>query len=159
MVSANLNILEESLVKKISIMKKIEAENEKQEDLLENFDEVDIEAFDSLLDVKGNYIEELLQIENDFETLFDRVKEEVGRDKDLYTVQIDKINQLLQEINTLSVSIKASEHKNKKLAEKFFSKARQDLLHSKQTSGAAFNYYRTMNNFKDIPPQFLDSKN
>ena len=159
MVSASLDILEESLDKKISIMKKIKAENEKQEDLLDNFDEVDIEAFNRLLDVKGNYIEELLRIENDFESLFARVREEVGQDKELYSVQINKINLLLQEITELSASIRASEHRNKKLAEEYFSKARQDLVYSKQTSGVAFNYYRTMNNFKDIPPQFLDSKN
>ena len=140
-------------------MKQIEAENERQKDLLKNFDEVDIEAFDSILDVKGSLIDELMALDDGFQSLFDRVKEEVGQHKDKYAEQIKRMQQLIQEITGLSASIEAAEHRNKKLAEEYFSHTRQKLNFSKQTSAAAFNYYRTMNNFKDIPPQFMDDKN
>ena len=154
MLSASLDMLEESLLKKIEVMKKIEEENEKQKNLLSNPDEVD-----EVADDKGELIDQLLKLDDGFQTLFDRVKEEVGQNKDSFKEQIKRMQELIQEITGRSASIEATEHRNKKLAEEYFSAARQKMNFSRQTSAAAFNYYRTMNNFKDIPPQFLDNKN
>ena len=159
MVSASLDMLEDSLIKKIEVMKDIQKENEKQKEILKNSDEVDEEAFDKILDVKGDLIDELLRLDDGFQSLFDRVKAEVGENKELYKDQIRRMQELIKEIIGLSASIEAEEHRNKKLAEEYFSAARQKMNYSRQTSAAAFNYYRTMNNFKDIPPQFLDNKN
>ena len=159
MVSASLDMLEESLIKKIEVMRKIEEENEKQKILLKNPQDVDEAAFDAILDSKGDLIDELLKLDEGFQSLFDRIKEEVGQNKDLYKEQIKRLQNLIKEITGLSASIEAAEHRNKKLAEEYFSTARQQMNYSRQTSAAAFNYYRTMNNFKDIPPQFMDNKN
>ncbi|SDA41988.1 hypothetical protein SAMN02910275_00315 [Butyrivibrio sp. INlla18] len=159
MVSASLDMLEESLQKKIQVMKQIETENDKQREILKNPDKVDEEAFDKILDVKGELIDNLLKLDDGFQSLFDRVKDEVGLNKELYKDQIRRMQNLIQEITGLSASIEAAEYRNKKLAEEYFSVARKAMNYSRQTSAAAFNYYRTMNNFKDIPPQFLDNKN
>ena len=159
MVSVSLDMLEESLVKKIEVMKKIEEENEKQKKLLSNPDNVDETAFDKILDDKGELIDQLLKLDDGFQTLFDKVKEEVGQNKDQYKQQIKRMQEYIRDITAMSASIEAAEHRNKRLAEEYFSAARQKMNYSRQTSAAAFNYYRTMNNFKDIPPQFLDNKN
>ena len=66
---------------------------------------------------------------------------------------------LIRDITAASASIEAEERRNKKLAEKSFSVTRQHMNQNKQSSAAAFNYYQTMNNFKNIPPQFMDQKN
>ncbi len=159
MVPASMDMLEESLVKKIEVMKKIEEENEKQKMLLKNPNEVDEEAFDKILDDKGELIDQLLKLDDGFQTLFDRVKEEVGQNKEQYKEQIKRMQGCIQEITGMSASIEAAEHRNKKLAEEYFSAAREKMNFSRQTSAAAFNYYQTMNNFRNIPPQFLDNKN
>ena len=159
MVSASLDMLEDSLKKKIDIMKLIELENEKQRDLLKNSDEVDGASFDDILDTKGDYIEQLISLDDGFQSLFDRVKKEVGDHKDQYAEQIKRMQELIVEITGLSASIEAAERRNKKLAEEYFSRARQKMNYSRQTSAAAFNYYQTMNNFKNVPPQFIDDKN
>ncbi len=159
MVPASLDMLEESLVKKIEVMKSIEEENEKQKTLLKNPNEVDEEAFDKILDEKGELIDQLLKLDDGFQTLFDRVKEEVGQNKDKYKDQIKRMQDYIQEITGMSASIEAAEHRNKKLAEEYFSAAREKMNFSRQTSAAAFNYYQTMNNYRDVPPQFMDNKN
>lgn len=159
MVSASLDMLEESLKKKIDIMKLIETENEKQRDLFKNFDEVDDAGFNVILDTKGDYIEQLINLDEGFQSLFDRVKEEVGSHKDQYAEQIKRVQILIQAISGLSASIEAAERRNKKLSEEYFSHVRQKMHVSKQTSAAAFNYYQTMNNLKNVPPQFIDDKN
>lgn len=159
MISASLDMLEESLVKKIEIMKKIEDENARQKDILSNNDDVDLEAFDKTLDVKGEYVDELEKLDDGFQSLFDRVKQEVGDNKKTYADQIKRMQELIHEIMDRSASIEAAEHRNKKLAENYFSSEREKMATGKRSSAAAFNYYTTMNNFKDIPPQFLDTKN
>lgn len=159
MISASLDMLEESLVKKIEIMKKIEEENTRQKEILSNSDDVDLEAFDKTLDVKGEYVDELEKLDDGFQSLFDRVKQEVGDNKKTYADQIKRMQELIHEIMDRSASIEAAEHRNKKLAENYFSSEREKMATGKRSSAAAFNYYTTMNNFKDIPPQFLDTKN
>ncbi len=159
MISSSLDMLEESLVKKVDILKKIEEQNEKQREVLKNPGQVDVAAFDQTVEVKGELIDQINSLDDGFQSLFDRVKEEIGQNKDQYSAQIKRMQMLIQEVTGLSVSIEASEKRNKKLAEAYFSKARQTMNISRQTSAAAFNYYRTMNNFKDIPPQFMDQKN
>jgi len=159
MVPACLDMLEESLVKKIEVMKNIEEENEKQKTLLKNPNEVDVEAFDKILDDKGELIDQLLKLDDGFQSLFDRVKDEVGDNKEKYKDQIKRMQEYIQEITGMSASIEAAEHRNKKLAEEYFSSAREKMNFSRQTSAAAFNYYQTMNNYRDVPPQFMDNKN
>ena len=159
MTSASLDMLEESLVKKLEIMKAIQEENARQKEILSDSGNVDFDAFDKTLDTKGDYIDQLDALDEGFQSLFDRVKEEVGENKDDYAEQIKRMQTLIHDITDLSASIEAEEHRNKRLAEQYFSTERHNMNMSKQSSAAAFNYYRNMNNFKDIPPQFLDKKN
>ena len=159
MVSASLDMLEESLQKKIAILEKIEEQNDKQRDVLSVPEEVDEEAFDATVEAKGRLIDEINSLDDGFQSLFDRVKEEIGDHKDEYADQIKRMQGLIQEITGRSASIEASEHRNKRLAEKYFSTAREQMNLSRNSSSAAFNYYQTMNNFKNIPPQFMDKKN
>ena len=156
MLASSLDMLEESLRKKIEIMTEIEAENERQKEVLSNPDNVNEDLFDATVDTKGELIDKLVALDDGFQSLFDRVKEEVGSNRAQYAEQIKRMQALIEEVTAKSASIEAAEHRNKKLAETYFDTARQKMNVSKQTSAAAFNYYRTMNNFKDIPPQFLD---
>ncbi|SFU66270.1 flagellar export chaperone FlgN [Butyrivibrio sp. M55] len=159
MLSSSMDMLEESLIKKIDIMSKIEEENERQKEILSDPDNVDETAFDNTVDKKGELIDKLISLDDGFQTLFDRVKEEVNANKDEFADQIRRMQDLIRDITARSASIEAAEHRNKRLAERYFDTARQKMNSSKQSSAVAFNYYRTMNNFKEIPPQFLDKKN
>ena len=159
MVSASLDMLEESLVKKLDVMKKIQEENARQKEILSDPEKVEFEEFDKTVDIKGEYIDQVLALDDGFQSLFDRVKEEVGNNKDQYADQIKRMQALIHDITAASASIEAEEHRNKKLAEKYFSYARTQMNQSKQTSAAAFNYYQTMSNYKNVPPQFMDQKN
>jgi ABC-type transporter Mla subunit MlaD len=159
MVAASLDMLEESLVKKNDILGKLQEENEKQKEILESLDEEREPEFDATIDRKAELIDQLGNLDEGFQSLFDRIKEEVGQSKDQYKDQIKKMQELIEQVTAKSASVEAAEHRNKRLADKYFSSIRQKMNESRQASAAAFNYYRTMNNFKDIPPQFLDNKN
>jgi hypothetical protein len=152
-------MLEESLQKKVEILTRIEEQNTKQADILSDSGKVDEAAFDATVDAKSKLIDEINSLDDGFQSLFDRVKEEIGEHKEQYADQIKRMQKLIQEITGKSASIEASEHRNKRLAEKYFSTARENMNQSRNSSSAAFNYYQTMNNFKNIPPQFMDKKN
>ena len=113
MISASLDMLEESLVKKIEIMKKIENENARQKEILLNSEDVNLEAFDKTLDIKGEYIDELEKLDDGFQSLFDRVKQEVGDNKKTYADQIKRMQELIHEIMDRSASIEAADRQKK----------------------------------------------
>ncbi|MDC7293574.1 flagellar protein FliT [Butyrivibrio sp. DSM 10294] len=159
MIASSLDMLEDSLIKKIEVMDRIEEENNRQTEVLKNSEEVDEKAFDDTVEKKGELVDQLLLLDEGFQSLFDRVKEELGKNKDMYKEQVGRLQNLIHEVMDRSSSIEAHEHRNKKLAEQYFSTTRQRLENNKKSSAVAFNYYQTMNKFKDIPPQFLDQKN
>ena len=159
MVQSGLDMLEESLRKKIEVMTRIEEENARQKEILSDPGDVDDKAFDETVDKKGELIDQLLLLDDGFQTLFDSVKKEVGDNKEKYADQIRRMQMLIHEITDKSASIQAEEHRNKKLAEKYFSSAREKLSTGKRSASAAFNYYQNMSKSKDIQPQFLDQKN
>ncbi len=159
MISASLDMLEESLIKKLEVMNKIQEENARQKEILSDPEEVDFEAFDKTLDVKGDYIDELNSLDEGFQSLFDRVKSDIGNNKEAYAEQIKRMQKLIHDVMDASASIEAQERRNKALAEKYFSTERERMANSKRSSAVAFNYYQTMSKSKDIPPQFLDKKN
>jgi hypothetical protein len=159
MVSASLDMLEESLVRKLGIMKQIQEENARQKELLSDPGHLEVAEFDKTLDVKGELIDKLLELDEGFQALFDRVKQEVGDHKEHYAEQIRRMQNLIHDISDASASIEVEERRNKAMAENYFSVARSRMNQGRQTSAAAFNYYQTMNNFKNIPPQFMDQKN
>ena len=113
MVSASLDMLEESLVKKLEIMNAIREENARQKEILSISEEVDFKAFDKTLDDKGELIDKLLALDDGFQTLFDRVKDEIGGNKEPYADQIKRMQKLIHEITDASASIEAEEHRNK----------------------------------------------
>ncbi|MCR5155201.1 MAG: flagellar protein FliT [Butyrivibrio sp.] len=158
MLSASLDMLEESLKKKIEVMTQIEEENQRQKELLLNPEEVELAAFDETVDRKGELIDKLLALDDGFQTLFEEVKKELGENRSLYADQIKRMQDLIREITAKSASIEAMEHRNKKLAENYFEVSRNKMAAGRQSSAAAYNYYVTMNNYKDVPPQFLDNK-
>ena len=159
MLTSGLDMLEESLTKKRDILSKIEEENDRQTEILKDSEEVDETSFDDTVEKKEALIDQLLLLDEGFQSLFDKMKEEIRDKKDLYKDQIKRMQDLIHEITDMSTSIEAHEHRNKKLAEKYFSDSRARMNASKRSSEVAFNYYQNMNHFKDIPPQFLDKKN
>ena len=156
---ASLDMLEESLVKKIEVMSRIEEINARQKEILDNPEEVDFDAFDGTIDEKGKLIDDLNLMDEGFQSLYDRVKADIDKNRAQYAEQISRMQKLIEEITAKSASIEAQEHRNKKLADKYFSTARQQIGTGRKSAAAAINYYQTMSGSKDVNPQFLDKKN
>jgi archaellum component FlaC len=90
MVASSLDLLEESLVKKIAVLDKIEEQTQRQKEVLQDPEKVDEAAFDETVNAKSELIDQILLLDEGFQSLFDKVKAEVEGNKDRYADQIKK---------------------------------------------------------------------
>ena len=159
MNSSYLDIMEESLERKIAVLLEIETENEKQKEILKDPTQVDIPEFDAAVECKGKLIDQLTELNDGFESLYRKIKDELQLNKQQYRVQIERMQDLIRQITALSSRLQTQELRNKQMADSFFSAERTSMKQGKKSVAAAYNYYKNMNHSQVTPPQFFDSKN
>ena len=108
MIENYLGILEESLEKKVLVLDEIEDYTAKQERLLKQ-EKVSMEELDANMEQKDGLIQKLTALDDGFETLYERVKEQLSTNKDAYKNQIKRIQELITKVTEKSVSIQAKE--------------------------------------------------
>jgi len=139
-----LNVLEESLRKKISVLDGIQAYNDKQYECF-SAEEVDMDGFDAAIEEKGRLIEELTKLDEGFETLYANISKQLQQDKEKYATQIKTLQGLVAQVTEKSMSVQASEARNKALVEKFFAKEKKQIKESRVNSKVAYGYYQNLN--------------
>ena len=152
-----LNILMDSLVKKNNILDEIQRLCKQQSDILAA-EEVDFERFDSCMDNKDVCIEQLNTLDEGFETLYERIRDELQEHREAHADWISKVQKLITEITEKSVAIQAQEERNKKAVEAAIQKERQTYNMGKRSVQVATQYYKNMSNTSVIPPQYMDKK-
>lgn len=157
MMNHYLSILEDSMKKKVLILRKIQEYNEKQREIFQS-GQARLEDFDGYVDEKDSLIRQINQLDEGFEALYAKVGEELKGNKEKYAGQITSLKQLVTQVTEMSVTIQAQEARNKKLVESYFAKERENIKSSRQTSKAAMDYYKNMNKTNIVQPQFMDKK-
>lgn len=152
-----LIILEQSLDKKIVILNRIIEQDQIQLQQLQN-PNLEPDEFDQTVEVKAKLIEELELIDQGFEQIFDRVKSEIGNNKELYKTQIRSMQEKIRQITDKSMEIQTQEARNKALMEKKFSAIHKQVREIRQSQKVVNQYYRNMMKKGYTEPQFLDNK-
>ena len=120
--------------------------------------EFDDKAFQSNIDKKGELVEEILKLDDGFNAVFMRVKDEVQAHKEELSSEIAVMQQLVKRVTDLGVRIQAQELRNKELVEECFSAMRKDLSNARTVTSKANAYYKNANNIHDYEAHFLDQK-
>lgn len=157
MIENYLEILEDSLKKKVVVLDEIEDYNSKQEQLLKQ-EKVSMEELDANMEEKDGLIQKLTDLDEGFETLYERIREQLLTNKDAYKEQIKRIQGLISQVTDKSVSIQAQESRNKRLIEDYFVKEKNQIRQGRQASKTAYNYYKSMSNVDDVSLSILDQK-
>jgi flagellar biosynthesis/type III secretory pathway chaperone len=157
MTESYLSVLEDSLQKKLQVMKKIREYNLRQQEIFTT-GKPELDKFDEYVEEKGSLIEELSALDRGFETLYEKVAGELADNRERYTAQIKKLQELVTKVTEESVTIQAQEARNKKLIEDYFSRERTVLGKNRKAASDAYNYYRKLSQADVVPPQFLDKK-
>ena len=160
-IENQLNILAESLDQKITLLTQIQECNDRQAKAFQTDDgatEADLEAFDREFDEKDRLIDEISRLDDGFETLYDNVAQELKDNRAQYTARIKELQEKISKVTELSVSIQTQEARNKKLAEDYFVRSRSGIRQSRQSSQAAYSYYRNMSGIAYSSSRIMDDK-
>ncbi|MDD3413801.1 MAG: flagellar protein FliT [Lachnospiraceae bacterium] len=150
-------ILIESLQKKIKVLDEIIVKNTEQTSLVSKKD-LDLEKFDKNVDEKEKLIEELNLLDQGFEAVYDRIKEEFISNKNLYKKEISTLQDLISQITEKSMKIQAEEERNRKMIVSHMALEKNKIRQAKTNSKVATNYYTSMKNINTVDPQFMDKK-
>lgn len=154
---SSAQILVESLEKKSRILDEIIRENETQE-LLFKQEDLDMEALDASSDRMAALAEKLELLDEGFESVYDRIRQELIDNKTAYRDEIRRMQALIAEITEKVVGINAARMRNKLQAENHFKKSRKQIGKVSSKMKASQNYYNNMNRLSYVDSQFYDTK-
>lgn len=150
-----LNILKDSLVKKESILNELLIKSEEQSKIVKS-DNVDWDKFAKIVEEKGELIDEIMKLDDGFEVLYDRIKKELDKNKEVYKDIIKEIKTLITSVTEKSANLEAIERRNKVIIEGAFANTRKEIKQSKLGQKAAADYYNKMNKINTVDPQLMD---
>lgn len=153
----SLDVLSESLDMKLQVLKEIEQYNEEQKKVFESEDP-DMDAFDDALDKKEELISKIERLDDGFESMYASLKDELNQNRDKYADRIKELQGKIALVTELSMTVQASEARNKQLIEQYFSKKKLGIRQGRVGSKAAFDYYKNMSGMSVAEPNFMDSK-
>ena len=150
-------ILKESLKKKKHILEELVKLNERQKAAVsgENFD---AEAFEAVVEEKGQYIEQIEELDKGFQSVYDHVKDTLNGNRERYKTEIAELKQLIAEVTEKSMEVQISEKRNEQLVYSKIAQERKKIHQSRTASRVASDYYKSMSKVNVIDPQFLDKK-
>ena len=151
-----LQIMIDSLIKKKDILQKIVEYNTEQESILKEV-EFNGDAFQKNMESKSECIDELNRLDEGFQMVYDRVKEAVQMYKQNYKSDIERLQQLIREVTSLSATIQTQESRNKLQVEHRFRQLREETKTAKRSMSMANQYYKNMAQISS-EPQFMDKK-
>ncbi|MBR1391542.1 MAG: flagellar export chaperone FlgN [Lachnospiraceae bacterium] len=149
--------LKQGLSKKVDILKALSVLNEEQKSLLEN-PELDPDDLEKNIQTKAELVDALSLLDDGFEQVYERLKEELSTNRDSYTADIGEMQQFIKQIMALSASVQSQEQRNKALMEQKFAHVRKQIRGVKNSRTAVQSYYQTMMKVNYIDPQFMDDK-
>ena len=152
-----LPVMIHSLKKKDRILAEIIEINRMQKDELED-PSLDPEDFDRTFRKKAELIEELEQLDNGFQELFEHVRDELNGNKDAYADEIREMQEYIRRLTEKSADIQTQEARNKALMEQKFEAVKKQVKEVRKSQKIVNQYYKNMMNTAFIEPQFTDKK-
>lgn len=152
-----IEILSDSLVKKINVLDKIIEINLVQRDIFKS-DELDYDAFDKTIEDKDSCIKEINNLDRGFEAVYERLQVVLSQNKEQYAKEIKDMQLKIKEITDKSVSIQVQEARNKEAFQEKVKYVKKEIKVAKTANKVAQSYYQSMNKINMVDAQFLDTK-
>ncbi|MCR5691161.1 MAG: flagellar protein FlgN [Eubacterium sp.] len=138
-----VSMMLDSLRRKKSILTNLLDLTKKQEHMLKG-QELDVDGFQRSVDRKGDYIEQLNQMDEGFDRLFKQVKEEIVNHRQSYKEEILLMQKLIQQVSELGVEIQALENQNSIRFKAYLSDQRKDIRDFHVNSRTTNTYMQNM---------------
>ena len=157
MIMSYLNILQDSLIKKLELLEQIEKKSLEQSEMIK-VTNVDLELVDANMDEKAKLIDEIFKLDAGFESIYEKVREQLLANKEQFKVQIHNLQGLISKVTEKSTSIQAIEARNKAQMDIVFATQKKEVQNRRNAMSVARDYYQNMNKVKHVSPQFMDHK-
>ena len=152
-----LLIMLQSLEKKDKVLDSIIQINKRQKEELEN-PSLDPDDFDKTVEEKSKLIEQLELLDNGFEQVYERVREELQTNKQNYKDEIIKLQNYIKLLTEKSMEIQSQEARNKQLMEQKFASVKKQVREIRSSQKVVNQYYKNMMKKGYSEPHFLDNK-
>lgn len=150
-------ILIDSLKKKIQLLDYILVENKNQQ-MSVGEGKMDEELFESAMRKKDDYINQINEIDQGFETVYNHVRLEFTDNKEKYKDEVIELKELISVITQKSMEVQLSEKRNEQLITKKFSEIKREIHQSKNANKIVSDYYKNMSKTNINEPQYMDQK-
>ena len=119
---------------------------------------MDWDTFDRLIDAKEVLIDRLGELDDGFQAVFDKIRDELEGKKAQYKDRIAKLQEQIRQVTDQSNALITAEQRNKTIMENATSTERKRIRQTKTNARLASNYYNSMNRINMIDPQLMDKK-
>lgn len=152
-----IEILKQSLTKKIELLDTIMALNVLQKDMLENPD-LDPDELEENLNRKADLVEQLSKLDDGFSQIYDRVRVDLAENRGAYSEDITQMKRDITAIMDKSTAIQSQEKRNQVLMQQKFTSVKKQIKEVKKSRQAVNSYYRNMMKMGTPEAAFLDDK-
>ena len=142
-----IEILKQSLTKKIELLDTIMALNVLQKDMLEEN-----------LNHKADLVEQLSKLDDGFSQIYDRVRADLTENRGAYSEDIAQMKRDITAIMDKSTAIQSQEKRNQVLMQQKFTSVKKQIKEVKKSRQAVNSYYRNMMKMGTPGSTFLDDK-
>ena len=152
-----LQMLIESQDKKLALLDEAERLDEELIRLIKT-EKPDMDALDANMNAKGGIVESLDRLDDGFEAVYEKVRDELNGNKDRYKEEIRILQGQILKITEKTVKIRALEERNKKAVDHFFEEQRKKVRAGRSSVKAANAYAVNMRKINKVDSFFLDKK-
>ncbi|BCJ92941.1 hypothetical protein acsn021_05100 [Anaerocolumna cellulosilytica] len=152
-----INILTDTLSKKIVVLNELIQITQLQEGYFDDF-EANMEFVDESFSSKEKLIHQLNQLDTGFDMVYEHVKEILQKNKQDFKAEINVMQNYIGDITVKSAQLQAIELKNKNKLDLYFMEQKKNIKSFHVNNRTAANYYKNMSNINQEQSFFLDKK-
>ena len=152
-----LDMLQDSLKKKLDILNRIMRYQKEESDMLQS-ESMQMEAFDKSIHEKVVLAESIDSLDDGFEQVYDRIREEMIRNKERYAGSIRAMQNMIAEISEKNILIQAEENRLRLEVDNFATRESALLRQKRDNGKASRSYFNNMKKLNYVGSQFMDKK-
>ena len=152
-----LDVLIQSLRKKLVLLNRISILNREQREILQD-EEAGPDVFDINVRDKGDLVDQIVALDVGFDEVYAHIKDLMERDHSAYEDQLEQMRELIRQVMAKDASVRAEEQRNYELAQRKFANVKKQVREVKASRKMVNSYYQNMMSQKPGDAMFLDNK-
>ena len=152
-----LEILIQSLKKKLLLLNQIIVLNQQQKEMLMD-ENLDPDTLDVNVREKDELISQVTQLDDGFDEVYAHIADLMKKNHSDYEEELDRMRELIRQIMAKDASIRADEQRNYELAQKKFARVKKQIREVKTSQKMVNRYYQNMMQQRQADIQYMDNK-